>query len=147
MTITISPVLYAPECDLPLLFVDALNKRGFHVAFAPTYAGIRGIFMSCLLQHWIFSKFNDDDPISENSYYVGFSPLLIVTDSPPPWPFTHALKLQRPDISTQALNSGTCFSQCCLWDIANFQTHSEIATFIPPSFLSIMCTIKDAIAH
>ncbi len=40
VTITLTPVLYAPECDIPLLSVDSLNKQGFHVIFVPTYAGI-----------------------------------------------------------------------------------------------------------
>ena len=84
VTLTISPVLYAPECDMPLLSVDALNKQGFHVVFAPTYAGIFQDSMTMIPFHRI-----------RNMWF------LPIIDSPPP--FTYALKIQRPDLSTQVL--------------------------------------------
>ena len=80
--IKLYPVLYAPECDIPLLSVDALNKQGFHVVFAPTYAGIFHDSMTMIP----FQKIRN----------MWFLPIV---DSPPP--FTHVMKLQRPDLSTQ----------------------------------------------
>ena len=82
--ITLSPVLYAPECDMPLLSVDALNKQGCHVVFAPTYAGIFRESMPMIP----FQKVRN----------MWFLPIV---DNPPP--FQYALKLQRPDVQTQVL--------------------------------------------
>ena len=84
ISLTISPVLYAPECDMPLLSVDSLNKQGFHVVFAPTYAGI-------------FCDATTMIPF----YKIRNMWFLPINDSPPP--FTYAMKVQRPDISLQVL--------------------------------------------
>ena len=84
VTLTISPVLYAPECDMPLLSIDALNKQGFHVVFAPTYAGIFQDSLTMIP----FQKVRN----------MWFLPII---DSPPP--FTYALKVLRPDLSVQVL--------------------------------------------
>ena len=84
VSLTISPVLYAPECDMPLLSVDSLNKQGFHVVFAPTYAGI-------------FCDATTMIPF----YKIRNMWFLPINESPPP--FTYAMKVQRPDVSLQVL--------------------------------------------
>ena len=79
VTLTLSPVLYAPECDIPLLSVDALNKKGYHITFAPTYAGI----------------------FRDNTTMIPFTKIrnmwfLPIVDSPSP--LVHVMKMKRPDV-------------------------------------------------